>query len=85
MKSHSSDRISNFLQKNSCTTHRGVTILHGKGAFTGKSEEILYTVITLAEISKLKRLVKEIDPDVFMVISDTAEVTGKRIGNQPHW
>jgi len=65
--------------------HRGVTILHGKGAFTGKSEEILYIVITLAEISKLKRLVRDIDPDVFMVISDTAEVMGKRIGNQPHW
>ncbi len=65
--------------------HRGVTILHGKGAFTGRDEEILYTVISLSEISKLKRVVREIDPNVFMVISDTAEVMGKRIGNQPHW
>ncbi len=65
--------------------NRGVTILHGKGAFTGREEEILYTVIALPEISRLKRLVREIDPEVFMVISDTMEVMGKRIGNQPHW
>ena len=65
--------------------NRGVTILHGRGGFSGKEGEILYTVIAFPEISRLKRLVREIDPDVFLVISDTMEVMGKRIGNQPHW
>jgi len=28
---------------------------------------------------------RQVDPDVFMVVSDTREVMGTRIGNQPHW
>ncbi len=65
--------------------HRGVTILKGQGAYSGKAEKILYTVITFRELGVLKRLVATHDPDAFMVVSDTLEVMGQRIGNQPHW
>jgi len=64
---------------------RGVTIIHGRGGFSGKEENILFTVITFRELPRLKRLVHEIDPNAFMVVSDTLEVMGQRIGNQPHW
>jgi uncharacterized membrane-anchored protein YitT (DUF2179 family) len=42
-------------------------------------------VITFRELSRLKRLITRIDPDAFVVVSDTTEVIGHRIGNQPHW
>jgi len=64
---------------------RGVTILRGQGGYTGQEHQILYTVITFRELSSLKRLVSGIDPDAFMVVTDTLEVMGQRIGNQPHW
>ncbi len=64
---------------------RGVTILRGQGGFTGQDEQILYTVITFRELPRLKRLVSDIDPDAFVVVTDTLEVMGQRIGNQPHW
>jgi len=64
---------------------RGVTIIKGKGGYTGNEEHILYSVITITEIGQLKRLVYNIDPAAFMVISDTLEVINYRIGNQPHW
>jgi len=64
---------------------RGVTIIKGQGGYTGNEEHILYAVITLAEIGQLKRLVQSIDPNAFVVISDTLEVMNYRIGNQPHW
>jgi uncharacterized membrane-anchored protein YitT (DUF2179 family) len=64
---------------------RGVTILEGKGGYSGRPEQILYTVVTLTELGDLKRLIANIDPDAFVVISDTLEVINYRIGNQPHW
>ena len=64
---------------------RGVTIIGGRGGYTGQEELILYTIITFRELPRLKQLVKVIDPDAFVVVSDTLEVMGQRIGNQPHW
>ncbi|MBU0728483.1 MAG: YitT family protein [Proteobacteria bacterium] len=64
---------------------RGVTIIKGEGGYTRKEEHILYAVITFTEIGQLKRLVHNIDPTAFIVISDTLEVSNYRIGNQPHW
>jgi uncharacterized membrane-anchored protein YitT (DUF2179 family) len=64
---------------------RGVTIVNGQGGFTGREEQILYTVVTLRQLSQLKQLAREIDPDAFIVVTDTMEVMGHRIGNQPHW
>ena len=65
--------------------HRGVTMTGGKGGYSGREIQILYTVIAFQELSRLKRLVRDIDPDAFVVVSDTLEVMGIRIGNQPHW
>jgi uncharacterized membrane-anchored protein YitT (DUF2179 family) len=65
--------------------HRGVTLVNGRGGFTGEEIQILYTVVTFREVPRLKELAKSIDPNVFLVVSDTLEVVGTRIGNQPHW
>jgi uncharacterized membrane-anchored protein YitT (DUF2179 family) len=64
---------------------RGVTILKGEGGFTGKDQHVLYTVITFRELNRLKGLIRRLDPDAFVVVSETLEVMGHRIGNQPHW
>ena len=64
---------------------RGVTIIRGRGGYTGADEQILYTVITFRELAPLKRLISDIDHDAFVVVTDTLEVMGQRIGNQPHW
>ncbi len=64
---------------------RCVTILKGEGGYTGKDQHILYTVITFRELGRLKGLVRRLDPDAFVVVSETLEVMGHRIGNQPHW
>jgi len=64
---------------------RGVTIIRGQGGYTGGEEQILYTVITFRELSRLKQMIRDIDPDAFVVVTDTLEVMGHRIGTQPHW
>lgn len=65
--------------------HRGATILQGEGGFTGTPERIIYTVVTLGEIGQLKARIRKVDPDAFVVVSNTIEVMNYRIGNQPHW
>jgi uncharacterized membrane-anchored protein YitT (DUF2179 family) len=64
---------------------RGVTIVEGKGGFSGQPTRILYTVITFRELSRLKSAIRSIDPEAFVVVTETLEVMGHRIGNQPHW
>ena len=64
---------------------RGVTVTPAKGGFTGREIQVLYTVITFRELSTLKRIVRETDPNAFLVVTDTLEVMGLGIGNQPHW
>ena len=64
---------------------RGVTVVRGQGGYTGKDLNILYSVITFTELSRFKELIRKIDPEAFVVVTETLEVMGKRIGNQPHW
>jgi uncharacterized membrane-anchored protein YitT (DUF2179 family) len=64
---------------------RGVTIVEGEGGFSRQRLHILYSVITLTELSRFKEMIRKIDPNAFVVVTETLEVMGKRIGNQPHW
>ncbi len=65
--------------------HRGVTILSGEGGYSHREQRILYTVVTFRELSTLKQIVRRNDPAAFVVVTETTEVMGHRIGNQPHW
>ncbi|MFO8166135.1 MAG: YitT family protein [Thermodesulfobacteriota bacterium] len=65
--------------------HRGVTIMQGEGGYTREKHQVLYTVISFQELPRLKRLITVVDPDAFVVVTDTLEVMGQRVGNQPHW
>lgn len=56
---------------------RGVTILSGKGAYTGSDRPVLYCVITRPEVTQLKTLVHECDPDAFIVIGQAHEAFGE--------
>jgi len=64
---------------------RGVTVVRGQGGYTGQELHILYSVVTLTELTRFKEIIRRADPQAFVVVTDTLEVMGKRIGNQPHW
>lgn len=57
---------------------RGVTYLHGEGAYTGDNKKIIFTVITRLEEAKLKTIVEDIDSHAFLAIGNIAEVRGGR-------
>ena len=64
---------------------RGVTVVRGEGGYTGQELHILYSLITFTELSRFKEIIRRLDPEAFVVVAETLEVMGKRIGNQPHW
>ena len=63
----------------------GVTVVEGEGGYSGQRQHILYSVISFQELSRFKELIRKVDPDAFVVVTDTLEVMHPRIGNQPHW
>lgn len=57
--------------------HRGVTIIEGKGGFAREQKEILFVVVRLTQVSRVKTIVDHYDSEAFMIVSNTSEVSGK--------
>lgn len=57
--------------------NRGVTFIEGRGAYTGQRKDILFIVVSLTQVSKIKMIANAIDPEAFMIVSDASEVLGR--------
>lgn len=56
---------------------RGVTVLTGRGSYTGESRDVLYCIIARNEIVRLKNIIDTIDSHAFFVLSSVHEVAGE--------
>lgn len=56
---------------------RGITRLSAKGGYTDDERQILLCVIAQSEFSRLKEVIKEIDPNAFVVVMSASEVMGE--------
>ncbi len=57
---------------------RGVTFFHSSGGYSHQEKRVIYTVINMRELGRLKEMLFQLDPDAFVAISNTSEVIGKR-------
>ena len=57
--------------------HRGVTVLHGRGAYSGLDKQILLCVVKRRQIVEIKKIVKSIDRNAFVIVTDTRDVFGR--------
>lgn len=57
--------------------HRGVTLLEGKGGFTGRPKQVVMTVVNNVQQKKLEELIFTQDPDAFVILENTFNVIGK--------
>lgn len=57
----------------------GVTYLYGKGGYSGVDKTVIYCVVSRLEMSKLKEVVRQIDPMAFLSVVDVHEVYGTRM------
>ncbi len=56
---------------------RGVTKIPAIGGYTGKDRPVLMVVVYQTEFTKLKQVLKNVDPKAFVIVSDAYEVLGE--------
>ena len=71
--SEKNDKIAKEIGTN---VKRGSTGIYGKGMFKDNSKIILMCAIGRGDLPKVKQIVKEIDKDAFIIISNAREVLG---------
>ncbi|BBI36121.1 YitT family protein [Cohnella abietis] len=63
---------------------RGLTKLQGVGGYTGDDRPVLLAVVGQNEVVRLKLLVRDADPDAFVIITNAAEVLGEGFYDHRH-
>ncbi len=57
---------------------RGFTYFRASGGFAGEEKQVIYTVINMLELGRLKEYLFDTDPEAFISVQDTGDVIGKR-------
>ena len=56
--------------------HRGVTLLEGRGAYSGAHRDVMMCVIKRQQIGQLKHLVRNVDEKAFFIVTNAKNVFG---------
>lgn len=59
-----------------------VTYLKGIGGYSGLEKTLIYCVVSRLEMSKVKEVVKQVDPSAFLSVVDVHEVYGSRMSKK---
>ena len=55
----------------------GVTLLEGRGGYTGLPKQVVMTVVNNVQQKKLEELIFTLDPEAFVIFENTFNVIGK--------
>ncbi len=55
---------------------RGATLLHGEGSYSHKNTKVILTAVKKRQITELKELVMEMDPNAFVIVQEAHQVLG---------
>lgn len=72
-----SEKNNEIAKKIMDTLDRGVTLLKGRGVYTGADKEVLICAVRRQETSKLRVIVKETDETAFLIMCDASDVIGE--------
>ena len=78
-----SDRSREIADEIISVVGRGVTFLHGQGAFTGREKDVIMVVVSLTQIAKIKAITHRNDQHAFMLIMSANEVLGHGFSEPP--
>lgn len=68
------DKINEFIMG---TLHRGATVYTAHGAFSGRDEQVITTVLNRREAVSLRNYIRRTDPGAFITIVNSSETIGK--------
>ncbi|MBR6633400.1 MAG: YitT family protein [Clostridia bacterium] len=58
------------------TSPRGVTLIDGKGCYTGEDRQLLICALKNSEIPAFQKKVEDFDPGVFIIYSESQQIVG---------
>ncbi len=56
--------------------NRGATVIQAMGGYTKEQRPMIMIVVSKKQLPALNRLIHHIDPEAFVVVTDTTEVQG---------
>ena len=62
---------------------RTVTFIRGEGLISGTEKDILYCVVTRAEIFEIRKFINSLDLNAFTTITDVSEIIGRNVKQKP--
>lgn len=72
--SDKSELIAELIMEN---TKRGVTALKGTGMYTKSDKEVLLCVTKRYQVNQVRKLIKSVDENAFVIVQNAAEVMGE--------
>lgn len=55
---------------------RGATFLHGEGSYSGEKTKVVLAAVKKQQITELKELVMDLDPNAFVIVQEAHQVLG---------
>lgn len=71
-----SNQAKEILQSVTTAMSRGLTVLEGRGGYTGSNKEVLYIVISKQEVIQLKQLICDVDEHAYVTTHNVNELVG---------
>ena len=71
-----SDKNEEIAKEIGVNIERGATGLYGKGMYKEQEKLVLMCAASRNDISKIKNVVRKLDPKAFMIITNSREVVG---------
>ncbi len=68
------EEISRYIMEE---LHHGVTMYEAEGGYTHGTKSMLLTVCRRADAFKLRKYAKQVDPDSFMIVTNSSEIIGR--------
>ena len=68
------EEISRYIMEE---LHHGVTMYEAEGGYTHGAKSMLLTVCRRADAFKLRKYAKQVDPDSFMIVTNSSEIIGR--------
>jgi len=72
-----SDKHQEIADKIMNEMSRGATALKSRGLYRDVEREVVFTVVTIKELTTLTDHIKSVDPDAFVIINNVHEVVGE--------
>lgn len=72
-----SDKHEELAQRIISELSRGATAIKSRGLYRNVERDVIFTVVTMRELGLLSDIIKEVDPDAFVIINNVHEVLGE--------